>query len=297
MINITRMRRLLTIFGLFFVIFVCGSDALAFELSPVKFYLTIKPGTKQIINLQLTNSDAVSKKYDILVTGVKQNERGNPVFADHTDVAEEWVVPDAKNIELAGQSTKNIKFAVSVPFGGQPGGHYVGLIVRENSEAWNDVGVTGELASIVTIQVAGDTRERLEISSWNTAGRLKWNRNWDFDLNLQNSGTIDVPMSGKVRVRSWGEDVVYDYPVTLGSRLLANAARSLDVPINIAEKNIQWPGLYRVEMQSQYGRLGQTLSAVHNVMYVPFWPTLTIALLLLSVLLLVFLLKNRLLKK
>lgn len=288
------MKKAIATLFVIFTALACGSAVHAFGISPVKQYLTITPGTGQLIYVEVSNSDSVAKKFDVGILGVKQNDKGIPIFGEHLDEAENWVIPEARNVEILPNSTKKIEFAVAVPFGTQSGGHYVGLVVREGSADWSDVGISGELASIVTIQVAGETRENVSVEMWKTSGWIKIGRQWNFFAKLQNNGNIDTALMGEVRVRSWGENIVYGSAVNLGNRLLANTGRSVEIPILVSDDATMWPGLYRVEIKVQYGRLGQTISSVQNLIYLPIWPSLLCVVVFFIIIALFVLLKNKL---
>ncbi len=254
------------VLSIFFVL-----PAQAFEISPVKMLVTGDPGNNYTVALKIKNTDAISMVFDASVFGMKQNESGAPVFERGISEAESWVFPENGQVSIGAGETKGVNFFIKIPKDSLPGSYYLGLsaepAVKKQSGA-----VSGRLVSLLTLQVSGEVRESLRINQWKKISGLDAD-NWKFALELENIGTVEVPLRGEVAVRNFfGQEIVSE-PLVLGNKLLANAKRSLGQELQVREK-IKIPGLYEVGVRVVYGKLGLSVARTEYVWFIPFWSKL-----------------------
>lgn len=254
------------VFSIFFVL-----PAQAFEISPIKMLVTGDPGNNYTVALKIKNTDAVSMVFDTSVFGMKQNESGAPVFERGINEAESWVFPENGQVSIGAGEVKSVNFFIKIPKDSLPGSYYLGLsaepAVKKQSGA-----VSGRLVSLLTLQVSGEVRELLRINQWKKISGLDAD-NWKFALELENVGTVEVPLRGEVVVRNFFGQEVISEPLVLGNKLLANAKRSLGQELQVHDK-IKIPGLYEVGVRVVYGKLGLSVSRTEYVWFIPFWSKL-----------------------
>ncbi len=254
------------VFSIFFVL-----PAQAFEISPIKMLVTGDPGNNYTVALKIKNTDAVSMVFDTSVFGMKQNESGAPVFERGINEAESWVFPENGQVSIGAGEVKSVNFFIKIPKDSLPGSYYLGLsaepAVKKQSGA-----VSGRLVSLLTLQVSGEVRESLRINQWKKISGLDAD-NWKFALELENVGTVEVPLRGEVVVRNFFGQEVISEPLVLGNKLLANAKRSLGQELQVHDK-IKIPGLYEVGVRVVYGKLGLSVSRTEYVWFIPFWSKL-----------------------
>jgi hypothetical protein len=258
--------------------------AQAFEVSPVKMLVTGDPGNNYTVVLKVKNTDMVSMMFDANVFGMKQNESGAPVFERGISEAESWVFPENRQVSVEAGETKSINFFIKIPKDSLPGSYYLGLSAEPTVKRQAG-SVSGRLVSLLTLQVSGEVRELLRINQWKKKSDSGVN-NWKFALELENIGTVEVPLRGEISVRNFFGQEIISEPAALGNKLLANAKRSLGQELQVQEK-VKIPGLYQVNMRVVYGKLGLSVSRTEYVWFIPFWSKIAIGGLGLLVLVLV----------
>lgn len=265
----------------------------AFGITPTKFYVTVDPGTKQQVDVVVENTDAVAKKYRIFVLGVEQDEKGHPTFKKNGDQALAWVTSPLAEVQVKPKSERKVPFNISVPVDAQPGAHYLGLTVEESNQNAGGLGISGRLVSLLTLQIAGIAKEDVTVNKWQSKRSIYYKKSLLFDLGLRNNGTIDVAMKSNIVVRNWLGNVISDFEFPLGNRLIAGAERNMQVPVEIERF---FPGLYQVEAKITFGRIGQSVVRVDNILYLPLAGTL-VFLFSMGVLIIIFIKLYRRLKK
>jgi len=241
----------------------------AFSISPSRFLVTADAGTSQKIAIKITNDQASGLQYSLSVLGASQDNKGYPVFSSGSDDAENWVHPDSQSVSLAPMETKTVSFNISVPKTALPGSHYLGLAVEPANSESGQVSLSGRLVSILTLQIAGKVNESLEVIKWRPAKEFFYGNNWKFELDVENSGDIEVPAACEVSVSDWGGRKLSAQTVPMGNQILAGSLRSLKPAIFAS--GIKWPGIYQAKAQLIYGKTRQTVFAVADVVYIPLW--------------------------
>jgi len=269
---------------LFFLVFILAgffvSEARAFSISPLKYLLTVAPGENKNLSLKIKNDGQEKKFYALETLGVRQDENGRTILAKGLTAAEKWATAEESVLEVGPGEEKTAVFKINVPQTAAAGSYYIGLAAREMAESGGgDVGLSGQLATIVFLQVSGQANESLGISKW-AIGRLTLKKDWLFDLVVKNNGNIETPAVGRIIIRNWRGRIVYDKAVEMGV-VLAGASRAFQTKVILA-KGDYISGPHWAEMKIVYGRSGQTVSSTYCFWYVS--PSMLLAVILILVL-------------
>lgn len=240
----------------FFIIFLllfflAPRTAGAFSISPVKYAVTIAPGGEEVVSLTIKNDKTETVNYNLLVFGAEQDNNGYPVFKNNVSVAEHWVKPETEFVSISGKQGKTVSFLISIPEGAYPGFYYLGLAVKERNIDEGGVVLSGRLAAILSLQVAGEAREILQINKWE---KSTGSGNWAFSAVLENKGNVDLPLRGEIVVRDWLKREAGRQSVYLGNSLLPNTTRNL--LLNFSQEKLPWSGWYWTSLEINYGRTG-----------------------------------------
>lgn len=261
----------LTSIFLSLLIFVFGiSPAKAFGISPAKMLITADPNTSQTIVLSINNSEKNDLVFKLGVVGVEQDENGMPVFDRGVTDAENWIFPENGTVLIKAGQTKAINFIIKIPDSTQAGSYYTGLFVEPSVEGSSNGQIGSRVISLLTIQVAGVVNEAVLIEKWSTKQSWLNDREWQFDLNLKNTGDVEVLLEGAVSIRNWRGEEIYTKPLGLGNKLLAGSRRALS-PAMTVKDNIKLPGLYQAQLKINYGLTSQMTSGIAYVWYFPLW--------------------------
>lgn len=273
------------------VLLFCVEKVQAFSISPTKYLMTVAPGESQTVYLTVKNEEQKERQFKIFVGGIRQDERGAIIFGVNTEEAEQWVRPEKNIISLKSGEEEKVGFFVSVPSGASPLSHFLGLAAETMSGAdqpgVNQIG--GRLFSILSIQIAGQVYEVVELGELKAEHVFTWDNNWKVGLEINNKGNIDVPLRSRLFVSYFGQEILSeDWPT--GSLLLAGMRRYLEKEMS---PQALWPGKYQIRTQITYGRTQQAVTALVSVWYFPKWSLGMIGVLLGAGLLLVYGLRQR----
>ena len=278
---------LLAIFSLFFIL-----PANAFGISPVKMLVTADSNNSQTVNLSIFNSENKEIQFNLGVLGVQQDNDGHPVFGRGITEAESWVMPENNTVLVKAKQTQKANFIIHVPEKTQPGSYYVGLFAEPTLGSNGRSGVNPRIISLVTVQVAGEVYEDMIISGWNAKNTIFTDKNWDFNLNLKNSGPVEVLLKGFLSVENWKGEEIFTQEAFLGNKLIAGSMRHL-TPVISAENKIIWPGLYHAQVRIIYGLTNQKAISTVYIWYLPIWSMVVLGIFIFSIFFTVFTLRKR----
>ncbi|MBI2038142.1 MAG: hypothetical protein HYT15_04450 [Candidatus Magasanikbacteria bacterium] len=281
--------------SMIFILFIAISPVHAFGITPVKMLVTADPATSQTVVVRINNSDKTNLTFKLSVLGTKQDEMGLPVFERGVDEAEAWIFPEESLVTLKPGETRAVNFIIRVPENASAGSHYVGLAVEPALKNTNQNAITSRLLSLLTLQVKGLVQESVIIEKWDVIKGSVGNKSWKFALGLQNNGTVEVPLKGTAAIKNWRGEEIFIEPVVLGNTLLAGSRRVLSPEISL-KNNISLPGIYQAQIQVNYGRTNQAVSAIDYIWYFPIWSKVVLAAGGLCMAFLVFLLIKKLRK-
>jgi len=246
--------------------FLFVSLAGAFSISPLKYMVSLDPGDSHDVVVVVKNDSSTDKEYQAVVMGVQQDAHGRPIFKTNSDIAEDWIKFKDEKILLKRNENKDLVFIINVPKNIPPGAHYIGLGVQEK----NDQSVSGQLMTIVTLQVAGTATESLVLENFYPVKKYFFNKNLSYFLQVKNVGNIDLSMKAKIQTYDFKNKNLGFSTVSLGNKLFSQSNRSAEInpPVN---SEIFWPGLYRSTVTINYGATDQQIVSGASFWYWPAW--------------------------
>jgi len=272
-------------FFLFFIlvssVFV-AAQVKAFSISPLKFITTVAPGDNKDWEVKVKNDSNKSSVFAPVVLGMKQDEIGRSVFGKNIDVAESWFkIPFGKLVLNPGESG-DVVFSISVPANTPPGAHYVGLAVQEESTG----SVTGQLATVLNLQVAGMAQELVIFEKFSVGKKIFFDKDWISHVEIRNRGNVSVDLAGQESVYFFGKKK-FSKVVNLGNNLFSQTNRVTDENL-FFEQDIILPGFYRVDMDVVFGLTKHQVSSSLNFWYLPWWFLMSVVLGVLIVVFFIF---------
>jgi len=257
--------------GLFFVfttaLFFYPSNAKALTLKPVKILITSQRGSTENIRVELINDSRDELILSPVILAAAQDEKGRTIF--DKNLKENWINAEENYLILKPQEKKFLNFIINVPADAYPGSHYFG-IGASSVGSQNQVGINGQLLSLLTLQVAGIANENLSLVSWQADKNIFFGKNWPLLLNIKNEGNVELPIFGKTFVLDNKNKEIFSQDLYYGNNLLASASRQVRVILPL-EGRIKWPGIYRVKTQVEYGLTRQHKEKITSVFYLPYW--------------------------
>ena len=277
------MKRALKIFILAAAV-VCLSragSAKAFAISPLKQQVTLSPGAEgQIVVVTVLNEEAQKMSYVMKVMGAKQLDNGRVVYGTGISPAEQWVSTETGSVSIEPGQTKEVNFIVSIPRDTPAGSYFLGLGAGADVAGDNkNIGVSGQVISVLLIQVAGVVNESLTIENWQIPG-LSVSRNWPASVLVANNGTTELPVSGEIIVRDWLGRQIYNSTFQMTSVLLPGSARKQSAKISLPGGRWYVAGPYETEIKINFGLTRQKTVAIGSVWYLPYYSFVILLLLL-----------------
>lgn len=249
-------KKFFFLFFLFFSISLFAFSVVnAFSISPVRYVLTVAPGEQKEVSLTIKNTNSDSASYNLFVLGASQNNSGQPIFDLNLSEAENWVKPEKEIINLTAKEEETVNFLINIPGDAYPGFYYLGLAVQERILTSDNIGLSGRLLTLLSLQVAGEAQEVLKINKWSPSSDD--DRQWQ--AKIENKGNVDLPLVGQIVLQDWKKQEIFRQEIYLGNNLLPGTEREYFFDL---KKNLRWSPWYWSELKIDYGRTGQTVSFV-----------------------------------
>ncbi|MCI0479445.1 hypothetical protein L0Y59_02775 [Candidatus Uhrbacteria bacterium] len=221
----------------FALLFLFAADASAFTVSPVIVDIGVEPGKSTQGALTVMNDGERTRTYYVSVQKfVAQGEEGHQEFLpeeDRTGLAS-WIVPQAKSITLGPKESAEFTYAVVVPEGAEPGGHYAALFFSSLPETLDEdssVGMGAKTGVLFLLKVPGDIKEDARVESFRLMndGKVLNHLPAYFDLRVRNLGNVHFRPEGSIVVRNlFGSVTARISANPRGSRVLPNSVRRVD---------------------------------------------------------------------
>ncbi len=241
---------------------------LGIAISPIRIVNTVAAGNEQTIRLKITNDENTPGFFTPAVWGVTQDPlTGRPRFGLGTDEAEQWILKKTQRLSLAPHETAEAEFIIKVPTHIPSGSHYVGLGVGREAAAGS--ALTGQVMSLVILQVAGVLNESLRIVRFEPDHIYTTQKKWLLELQTINEGNVEIPLDGKLIVTDWRKKEILSQPLSLGNQLLPKTSRLTTTMV--ASNMFLFPGKYHLAAQINYGRTGQLALKETTLWYMPWW--------------------------
>ncbi len=260
------------------------------RVSPVRTDLIVNPGKTQIVHISVTNVTTAPATLQTIINDFTGNpdESGNPaIILDPTQFAsshslKRFVSPVA-NITLQAGQQKDVPIEIKIP-ANAPGGGYFGAIrfapaVSTVSPGQN-VSLAGSVGSLILVKVPGDTKEQLNIVSFDARVKdrpssfFTSNKNITATVRFRNTGNLQEAPFGKILLKNRSGKILASYELNTATppgNVLPDSIRKFSISIDKVGK----VGQFKLEGNFGYGSGGQLLSASTSFYVVPKWAILT----------------------
>ena len=171
------------------------------ELSPAKKNISINPGDNYIQKFTIGNYSGSSQTLHLFVQDFTvKSEEGTPEIYDITPeegrkfALSQWMVLPTDTVTIPNDERVEVEVQINVPADAEPGGHYGAFIVQTQapSQEGTAVGAIGRLASLMLVNIPGDTAEEVTIAKAFTDKPIYWDENptVHFVTFLKNKGNV-----------------------------------------------------------------------------------------------------------
>ena len=243
-------------------------------LRPAMFEEPITPGETREYTVSVSNLAPTPQHIYVYTRDISSvKEGGVPVFADENTERtgfelSEWVELEQTELDLEVSGSAEINFKLNVPDSASPGSHFGGIFVSVEPPRLRSSGaaIGYEVASILSIRVAGDAVEKAQIRSFSTDNFIYGKPDVTFNARIENQGNVLVRPTGPLEVTNmFGKDVAV---------ITFNESKAGVFPGVVREFDYQWTdegpgfGRYEARLSLVYGEEGrkQTISST-----VSFW--------------------------
>jgi len=207
--------------------------------------------------------------------------------ADPRIAAATWISFAESEFDLGANSTKEVAFKISVPKEATPGAHWAAMVFEPVTAPQQAVTVSGRIASLVIINVAGEVVESGEISAFKVGffdskakkfyakGSFK-DFPVAFDIYFKNTGTVYYKPKGTIEISRFGKKVA-----------VVNVTEENVLPGSTRQLITSWPGIgwigkYNAKATLTYGKTGKQAVANLSFYIIP-WDKILIILLIILV--------------
>lgn len=247
-------------------------------ISPSIIEETLDAGDLVTYELEIQNRNNNEQEFFLFTRNIRSvGAGGEPVFAEDWEVTgfelASWITLPVGSVRLPANESQKIQFTMQVPDDASPGSHFGGIFVSADPPELENSGaaVGYQVANIISIRVSGDVIEEASIRQFSTGKFLYGAQDVDFQLRIENEGSVLVRPSGPLEIyNSLGKKV--------GS-LTFNDARAGVFPGDTRTyTDIQWVGdavgfgRYEAIISPAYGQDGarKTMSSTVTFWILPF---------------------------
>jgi len=280
----------------------------ALKVSPVRWDLTVDPGTTKVIDLFVQNLTDVPVTLHAAVNDftASSGEDGTPkVILDENKFApshsfKKFAKP-ISDFTLQAHELKNIKATIVVPKDAAGGG-YFGAVRFSPASANGDknVNLTASVGSLILLRVNGTITEQLSVATFEVHKKptakdpadvpstlFTSNKNLKVVMRFSNSGNVQVAPFGSITVKKGGNKVNQIQVNNIDPRplVLPDSTRKFEANLD----KIGTFGKYTLEGSFGYGTSGQLLTSKVTIYVVPvFMIVLSVSIVLFLVLAVIF---------
>lgn len=284
------LRGLALFFGTLFIATLFSAQVLAsgFEVSPIKFELSQKPGESITKTLKIKNSEdkAVDIAFDF-ADFTYRDESGQVAIIDGgaqdtTYSMKNWVqTPEGFN--LGAKEEKEFTISMRIPEDAPPGGHYGTMFIYpkipNSKDGKPSVGTITKIGVLFIVRVEGEVKEEVGIASFVAYKDTASPNTLYLETFLTNSGNVHVRPKGKIFLYNDSGELIKDVGiekeinqqgVTIGSKkvdyLAFNEDNYLALPgqKRLFETNYEGNAgeiFAKAEVKISYGNTGKSLES------------------------------------
>jgi hypothetical protein len=177
------------------------------SIAPTIIEDQLDPGETLSGTLSVSNVSDVPQTYYLRVRNVEGvDETGQPTFSDtgtgNGFTLSEWVTLDRDEVTIGPNQSVTIAYTISVPAGATPGGHFGGIFADRNPDPFvgQGAGVGYQVGALLSIQIAGDVVEDVQIREFATGKAVYTDPIIDFLVKVTNNGTVIARPVGFIEV-------------------------------------------------------------------------------------------------
>lgn len=253
-------------------------------IKPALIEETLDPGQVKEYQVEVENLNPNEQTFYLFTRNISNIDAGGvPIFAPNNfertcfELAQ-WVNLPITEVYLPGKTATTVRFTISVPTSASPGSHFGGLFVSvDPPEISNSGAAVGyQVATPISIRVAGEAEEQASIRQFSTTRFLYGSQNVDFKVRIENSGNVLVRPTGPLEIKNmlgnkvgtivFNEERNAVFPTSNDPSCVTNNIREFE--------NINWTGdsvgfgRYEAVLSPVYGDAGarKTMSST-----VTFW--------------------------
>lgn len=202
---------LLAVVSVFFsvgtsIAFAQGQAGLS--ISPAIIEESVTPGTEKEYSFTVKNLNDFEQLYYLSTKDIVDVANGGaPIFSDGStektgmELAS-WITLPASEIRLGGGVTERITFKVTVPQDATPCDHFGSIFVSATPPEIDTIGaaVGYDVANIINLRVAGECTDAANIRQFSTKRFFNGSKNIDFNVRIENNGSMLVRPVGPVEI-------------------------------------------------------------------------------------------------
>jgi hypothetical protein len=266
-----------------------------FRLSPAREELTIEKGESKTSKITVSNitSQAQTARAVIDDFGPSDDESGTPRLLIGSEAQENYAfsikpfVLKIDDIKLKPGEQKEVSVTLSIPETAAPGS-YFGVVrfvtVNDENITGDDgtaaVALNASVGTIYLIQVPGETVDLVsleQISALNNgkSGSLFSTAPDAIMVRLKNEGNTFQAPFGKVKVKNWSGDVIYEYEINDTAprgNILPDSIRRFEDPI----EGVGSFGRFTIEANLSYGNGGNIITSTTTFWVIPWMTVLAV---------------------
>lgn len=256
------------------------NNANTLKISPVRTDLTIKPGTNQQVELDVTNLTASPMMiHPIENDFVQGDESGTPaLILDENSYApthslKRFMVP-LTNVTIPAHGIQKLNLTIKVPASAKAGGYYGAVrFAPVSADGTKNVNLNASAASLILVTVPGALTEQLNLTNFDiqqkgdTATSFRNPDNLSVLLRFENKGNVQVAPFGQIYVKK-GKKVVYTANFNQQDphdQVLPDGARRWTIPL----QHIGKFGKYTVGGTFSYGTSNKSIEITKTFWVIP----------------------------
>lgn len=233
-----------------FFLFCKTFPAQALTIGPPVIEANLEAGESVVQKIKLFNeTDATLTVYPVLENFLPEPSTGAPQFLGDSDPAgpARWIKVPVKEIILKSGEIKELILTIKASEIAEPGGYYAALSWQEKTKNKIGIGSVNRVSHLFLFQIKGAVKEEIKIISFTHQEKDSVEQ---FDLRLENSGTVHTHPTGQLRISNWLGRQVFATPINaLQQNILPQSQRQF---LLFGPTNLGW-GKYIAETSLNYG--------------------------------------------
>lgn len=253
------------------------------KLSPIKYNLTMNPGTSKTIVFNVENVTKSTATYTAVVSDfTADNVNGTPQLIVKSNKYDPYsikkFISPIPNFSVNGGQTAQVKVNITIPSSIAGGGYYGAIrFLVINPNTGQTVNISASVAGLVLLTVPGPAlNENMSLVSFNAGqngsngGLFYSSKGIDVVARFSNSGNVQLAPFGKITVKNMSGDTIETKTINSSNppgNVLPGSDRDFSVPLS----HLGSFGKYTVSGYFGYGNKGQLLSATTSFYVVAPW--------------------------